>query len=506
MQTEKRSTPYRKSILVKTKSNDDCGNVSDSLKLQLTKKAVTISTPEEEKSPSGDMRFAELSNPTPKTPFSNRVDKLKSKMESWESYWHYFVSYQIHNHDAFVEAYIKHGASVLQWIDIDSRDSLSFSKRSTRNRTGTLASMSIKDEIVLEDIRMEWWDRVPHIDRPNFPISHVIDLIPRLLFSKSELKIETSRSNKDEIRCTSIYLSSVGEYMHVAGLLTYEDLSQYQDAYANMRNHKQKREENDLKHRQLKSLLTYTPKAQIKSTSSTGTGSKQSLENLQFPDISLLRAEKSEGIHQNGLFGTDLLEIQENEDDFFSDSEEENADWESDQNSKKINLPDKAILEKQDSSNAITQHLKTLKKSESFTDNKTEGKRIKVPKILVLVSKYPIFEDMEEFLKKIKIGLTDCTSVPFESMILNLVYEFPHPGEKYLIHSNFWRSKKRPIFEYETPLSLPFWDPKYFLEFYNYQEKLHIIWSIIEKMLFNKQILLVSKSKSSLVAWSEILK
>ena len=94
---------------------------------------------------------------------------------------------------------------------------------------------------------------MPHADRPNFPISQVIDLLPHLLFSANELRIETSRSVKDEISSTSVYLSSVGEYMYVSGLLMYEDLSQYQEANASMKELKHKQETKNLNYSRLKS-------------------------------------------------------------------------------------------------------------------------------------------------------------------------------------------------------------------------------------------------------------
>ena len=128
-----------------------------------------------------------------------------------------------------------------------------------------------------------------------------------------------------------------------------------------------------------------------------------------------------------------------------------------------------------------------------MTENKVDNRRIKLPKLLVLVSKYPIYEDMEEFLKRMKVCLNEYTSVPLESMVVNLIYEFPHPGDKYLIQSNFWKSKKKPTYEFETLMSLPYWDPKYFWEMFDFQEKMHIIWSIIEKLLFGKSIIIVSK-------------
>ena len=503
---ETKAAPYRKSILVKAKPNDDFGFNSESQRTQHTKHKVTIVTPEQTKLTHEILKSNETSSATPKAPFSNKIEKLKTKMEHWESYLHYFASYQVHNHDSIVDAYIKHGASILQWIDIDTRESLKFSKRSTRNKTTTLPSLSHTDELMIDDIRMECWDRVPHADRPNFPISQVIDLLPHLLFSANELRIETSRSVKDEISSTSVYLSSVGEYMYVSGLLMYEDLSQYQEANASMKELKHKQETKNLNYSRLKSWLASTPKSQSKSPVGSF-GSGRTVEPLNFPNLPLMHLMNSEGSHQSNLVWTNLIEIEENENDCMSDSEEEKDDFETEvKPTKSVNQFHKAsTIDQQDSKDTISFHLNTLKRSESL-ENKADCKRVKMPKVIVLISKYPIYEDMEEFLKKIKLCLTDWTSVSFESMILNLIYEFPHPGDKHIVQSNFWKTRRKTTFSYEVANSLPYWDSKYFIEFYNYQEKLHIIWSIIEKMLFARQILIVSKSKFSLIAWSEILK
>jgi hypothetical protein len=131
---------------------------------------------------------------------------------------------------------------------------------------------------------------------------------------------------------------------------------------------------------------------------------------------------------------------------------------------------------------------------------------MKLPKILVLVSKYPIYKDMEEFLRKIRSICLEFTNVPLESMIMNLVFEFPHPGEKWIVKSEFWRNKRKSDFEYETVYSLPFWDAKYFSEIAKLYDRMLIVWHLIEKVLFGKPVILISKHNHKLIAWTEILK
>ena len=91
-------------------------------------------------------------------------------------------------------------------------------------------------------------------------------------------------------------------------------------------------------------------------------------------------------------------------------------------------------------------------------------------------------------------------------MIINLVYEFPHPGEKYLVQSNFWNIKRKSTFEYESNFSLPFCDYKQFYQIVTYGDRMLLIWWIIERMLFGRSIIITSSDKSKLIAWSEILK
>lgn len=89
---------------------------------------------------------------------------------------------------------------------------------------------------------------------------------------------------------------------------------------------------------------------------------------------------------------------------------------------------------------------------------------------------------------------------------MNLVYEFPHPSEKYIVQSSFWRNKKKSFYEYETINSLPFCEPKFMLEMVKFHDNMLIIWHLLEKVLFGKSIVMFSKYNSRLVAWAEILK
>ena len=188
------------------------------------KKQVLINSPEEEKGAFDEHSSPSAVSPQSQIPYANKLERLKSKMENCESHCQYFVSYQVSNLDSFIDIYIKHGASILQWLDYEMNESIDFSKRMTKNKSSKTDSSLSKEEYSLDDIKMEWCDRIPHIDRPSFPISQVIDLIPRLLFNKQEIRVETSRAIKDEFWSTSVYLSSVGEYMYITGLLLHSNL------------------------------------------------------------------------------------------------------------------------------------------------------------------------------------------------------------------------------------------------------------------------------------------
>ena len=87
---------------------------------------------------------------------------------------------------------------------------------------------------------------------------------------------------------------------------------------------------------------------------------------------------------------------------------------------------------------------------------------------------------MEEFLKTIKKGCNEYTSIPLEKMVTNLIYEFPHPAEKYVVKSKFWEKYKcQSSYSFETMYSLPYCDDKLFFEFAKFQDKLLKIWSLL---------------------------
>lgn len=161
------------------------------------------------------------------------------------------MSYQIQNFDTLVDTYIKFGANALiDSIEVENYANKDLIRSTTLQRAKRVTSQSNKEEVILDDLKMELCDQIPHIDRPGFQISQVAELIPRLLFSGNEIKMETSRSIKDEISYSSVYLSSAGEYAYIVGLLMYEDLSLYQEAYQNMIYLKERKREQILKKRQ----------------------------------------------------------------------------------------------------------------------------------------------------------------------------------------------------------------------------------------------------------------
>lgn len=150
-----------------------------------------------------------------------------------------------------MDTYVKFGATAFaDSIEIDSSLNKEKTGRLTLQKSQRPSSDPSKQEVILNDLKMELWDQIPHIDRPGFQISQIADLIPRLLFAGHEVKMETSRSIKDEISSTSVYLSSAGEYAYIVGLLMYEDLSLYQEAYQNMNYLKERKREQIFKKRQ----------------------------------------------------------------------------------------------------------------------------------------------------------------------------------------------------------------------------------------------------------------
>lgn len=107
-----------------------------------------------------------------------------------------------------VDNYLKHGTNIFRCMELESLDGCEESHRTTRYKTSTFAPTGSKEEIqFLNDLKMECCDMVPPIDRPNFPITNIVELIPRLLFDKNALRVETTRTVNEDFSFTSVYLS-----------------------------------------------------------------------------------------------------------------------------------------------------------------------------------------------------------------------------------------------------------------------------------------------------------
>ena len=197
-----------------------------------------------------------------------------------------------------------------------------------------------------------------------------------------------------------------------------------------------------------------------------------------------------------------LDQINEDEDD--NSEEEAKSETETDD---QVKTDDNLILDKQDLLRGVEHNRNSMKRSGSSIVMRKSRVRINFPKLLVLVSKYPIYDDMKEFLEVIRNNCSDYTTMQLERIIANLIYEFPHPGNKYIVKSNFWsRNKRNTIFRYETNLSFPYVESKYFLQLSRYREKSIKIWTLMCKVLHGCSIIMVSDHNSKLMAWSEILK
>ena len=93
-------------------------------------------------------------------------EKLRLKLENWDTYCHYFLSYQINNLDSIVDSYIQFGpATFLEWIEIENYDTNDNFKRATHSKSSVYNSNSNKDELYLHDIKMELCDQIPHVDK-----------------------------------------------------------------------------------------------------------------------------------------------------------------------------------------------------------------------------------------------------------------------------------------------------------------------------------------------------
>lgn len=137
------------------------------------------------------------------------------------------------------------------------------------------------------------------------------------------------------------------------------------------------------------------------------------------------------------------------------------------------------------------------------------------PKLLVLVSMYPIYNQMGRFLNMIQSLIMAQTLCPIENILINLIFEFPHPGEKFVCISEFWKAANKHQYK-NTINKFVYEDHTYqaYCEIQNFKtfqqifndKKRDKIWDILENMLYNMSIILISDSSQKLVQIVEVFK
>ena len=442
---------------------------------------------------------------------------------SYDSYVQYFLSYRVKNYDDLIKAYLSHDSDITNLIELETLKEDNPNEDQHKERRSTFGKINEEaNQEKIDDLQLECWDKIPQIDRPNFSISSIVDIIPRLLYNKKNLCVEKEVNAPQLYSSTSAYLNSCGEYAYIVGLLVYEDLSSVSQADQEMNYFKEQKAEED-RIREKKTLVSLGREGTESTKDATFTTNKLGVQKNNRVTLSSVSEEdqlfssrgntitsKAEdmppGLGDKNIEEEDQKRVlMENLANVSSDDDSESH--RDTLNFAKINSePPDAWALGQDPLEEFKIMNSNFKKSETIAKNKVPNDKIKLPKLLVLVSKYPIYKDMERFLKKIKSYCFDITSVPIERMITNLVYEFPHPGFKYIVKSSFWGSSEKKKFEYETVDSLPFWEPKHFLEMTEYKDNILLVWQILERVLFERSIILVSKKIDKLISWTEILK
>ena len=141
------------------------------------------------------------------------------------------------------------------------------------------------------------------------------------------------------------------------------------------------------------------------------------------------------------------------------------------------------------------------------------------PKLLVLVSKYPIYTEMSNWLNQLYKNVTnekEGCKYTIESMLANLIYTFPHPDRLLRVGTPFWEGSKHKekeyfVYEYDENMNQPYCN-KYnypiFAEIFhsNCDKDETNMWSIFENMLSCFPIILISKYPSKLCAVIEVFK
>jgi hypothetical protein len=125
------------------------------------------------------------------------------------------------------------------------------------------------------------------------------------------------------------------------------------------------------------------------------------------------------------------------------------------------------------------------------------NKKVFVPKILVLISKKPIYSIMEKWLVTIRKSMEISTHIPIENIIKNLVFECPQLELDYRLNSNIWN------IDHKT-----FIDTKYnfFYQVFKESKEIDNIFQLIVNMISEFSMILVSQSRRKLIAITEVLK
>lgn len=91
------------------------------------------------------------------------------------------------------------------------------------NRNSTFYKPKVEDGEIPNQ-KMVKLDQLPDFDRVDIPISRIVDIIPKMLFSRDAYKIMTDNDGKSLMSQTSILVPLANKYAYVVGLLYYENL------------------------------------------------------------------------------------------------------------------------------------------------------------------------------------------------------------------------------------------------------------------------------------------
>ena len=110
--------------------------------------------------------------------------------------------------------------------------------------------------------------------------------------------------------------------------------------------------------------------------------------------------EEAPKVPQGNIVLSKLEEIEENSEDQDNNSEEEKTpDNQGKAYSRGSSVSSSSNFESENSPVVTNINDVSMTKADSMNTDKSNNNRIKLPKLLVLVSKYPIYKDMEKFLK-----------------------------------------------------------------------------------------------------------